>query len=103
METPEEAVYKDSVVLTMYGLPDTKQIMNEGGDEDAAPPIPKRPRPQRATSEDFDTDIPLGGSDSRFSGRIQLDAVLDRDGIEFERLMKKIFAQRMSEKEKDKI
>ena len=44
----------------MYGLPDPKQIMNEGGDEDAMPPIPKRPRPQRATSEDFDTDILLG-------------------------------------------
>ena len=86
----------------MYGLPGPKQIMNEGGDGDAAPPIPKRPRPQRATSEDFDTDILVGGSDPHFAGRIQLDAVLDRDGIEIERL-KKTFAQRMSEKEKDKI
>jgi hypothetical protein len=40
--------------------------------------------------------------DPRFTGKMALDAVLDRDEIELERL-KKTFAQRMSEKEKDKI
>ena len=113
VETPEEAaerLYKEkrrglpANHRELYGLPDPKQIMNnECEDEDAAPSVPKRPRPQRATSEDFDTDILLEASDPRFTGRVRLDAVLDRDEIELERLKKMTFAQRMSEKEKDKI
>jgi hypothetical protein len=90
----------------LYGLPDPKKARNEDEEEeqeDTAPPIPKRPRPEHATSEEFDVDVLLDERDPRFTGRIALDAVLDRDEIELERLKKMTFAQRMSEKEKDKI
>jgi len=90
----------------LYGLSDTKKLQkDEDADEpqDTAPPEPERPRPERATSEEFDSDVLLDERDPRFTGKIALDAVLDRDEIELERLKKMTFAQRMSEKEKDKI
>jgi hypothetical protein len=64
-----------------------------------APP-PKRLRPQRPTSEEFDVNILLDERDPRFTGKITLDAVLDRDEVELERLKKMTFAQRMSENER---
>jgi hypothetical protein len=93
-------------IRELYGLPDPKKMKKKEEEDDlqgAGPPIPRPPRPERATSEEFDTDILLDEKDPRFTGKIVLDAVLDRDEIELERLKKMTFAQRMSEKERDKI
>jgi hypothetical protein len=89
----------------LYGLPDPRKTkkVNDGELGGTAAPLPKRLRPQRPTSEEFDVDILLDERDPRFTGKITLDAVIDRDEIELERLKKMTFAQRMSEKEKDKI
>jgi hypothetical protein len=112
-ETPEEAAHRlekekrrglPANHRELYGLPDPRKLKQDEEDpQAAAPPILRPQRPQRATSDDFDTDILLDRRDPRFTGRITLDAVLDRDEIELERLKKMTFAQRMSEKEKDKI
>jgi hypothetical protein len=91
----------------LYGLADSKKLQKDDDDDDElqdpAPPEPTRLRPERATSEEFNSDVLLDERDPRLTAKLNPDAVLDRDEIELERLKKMTFAQRMSEKEKDKI
>jgi hypothetical protein len=90
----------------LYGLTDSQKLQRDDDDDklqDPAPPEPTRPRPDRATSEEFDSDVLLDERDPRLTAKLNPNVVLDRDEIELERLKKMTFAQRMSEKEKDKI
>ena len=64
---------------------------------EGAAPLPKRLKEQRPTSEEFDVDVLLDERDLRFTGKITLDAVLDQDEIELERLKKTTFPQSKSE------
>jgi hypothetical protein len=88
----------------LYGLSDGETPRKaHTDDDDSAVPVPKPPKSERATSEESDIGILLDKRDPRFTGKIVLDAVLDRDEIELGRLKKMTFAQRMSEKARDKI
>ena len=66
----------------IYGLADSKKLQRDEDDDELQEPAPPEPTttggpgPERATSEEFNSDVLLDERDPRFTGKPTLDAVL---------------------------